>query len=50
MIAYLIYNFRKEEFYYYKNLGITKKYLWMLTFSLDFMIFLILTILTLIIR
>jgi len=50
MIFYLVYSFKKEEFYYYKNLGIAKKYLWIGTFSIDFMIFLILTISAFIIR
>jgi len=50
MIAYLVHNFKKEEFYYYKNLGMTRKYLWISTFSIDFIIFLTLTILTLIMR
>jgi type III secretory pathway component EscU len=47
LIFYYIQNYKKDEFYYYKNLGLTKKHLWISTFTFDFILFLILFILTL---
>jgi hypothetical protein len=50
LIFYYIQNFKKDKFYYYKNLGLSKKQLWIWTFAFDFILFLILSILTLKIR
>jgi hypothetical protein len=47
LIFYYFHTFKNEVFYYYKNLGITKKQLWLTALSFDFLLFLILLILTL---
>lgn len=47
IIFYYIHNYKKDEFYYYINLGLSKKRLWITTFAFDFILFLILLILTL---
>lgn len=39
LIWYCVNNFKANEFYYYQNLGISKKWLWILTLSLDFLLF-----------
>lgn len=44
---YYIENFKKDLFYYYKNLGLTKKTLWISTLTFDICVFLIFMILTL---
>ena len=50
VIFYYIRSFKKNEFYYYKNLGLTQKHLWIPTFTFEVFLFLILTTLTLKIR
>ena len=50
LIFSYINSYKKNEFYYYKNLGLTKKHLWIPTLSLDFIIFLILSIIAIKIR
>ncbi len=50
LIFYYFHSFKKDIFYYYKNLGITKKHLWITTLTFDFLLFLILLILTIKIR
>ncbi len=50
LILYYIHNYQKNIFFYYKNLGLTKKKLCIVTLSFDFSLFLALTILTLVIR
>lgn len=47
LIFYYIHSFKKDKFYYYKNLGLTKKQLWISTLTFDFILFLILLFLTL---
>ncbi|MDB5120068.1 MAG: hypothetical protein JWN56_1286 [Sphingobacteriales bacterium] len=47
LIFYYIQSSKKDEFYYYKNLGLTKKHLWISTLTVDFILFLILFFLTL---
>src|SRR5690606_28702420 len=47
MIFYYIQNYKRDEFYYYKNLGLAKKHLWISTLTFDFVLFLILSLLTL---
>jgi len=47
LIFYYIQNFKKEDFYYYKNLGLTKKKLWISTLVFDFALFILLLIITL---
>ena len=50
LIIYYIHNFKKDDFSYYKNLGLTKKLLWISTLLFDFLLFLILITITLQIR
>ena len=50
LIFYFIHNFKKDQFFYYKNLGLTKKHLWVSVLTFDFILFLILITLTLKIR
>lgn len=50
LILYYIHNYQKNIFYYYKNLGLTKKKLCIVTLSFDFTLFLALTIIILAIR
>lgn len=47
LIFYYTISYKKDVFYYYKNLGLTKKHLWVPTLIFDFILFLILVILTL---
>jgi uncharacterized protein with PQ loop repeat len=42
LIYYYIKEYKKHEFYYYQNLGISKARLWTITLTLDFAIFLVL--------
>jgi len=46
IIYYFINDSHKNEFVFYKNLGISNKSLWISTISFDFMIYLIMIILT----
>ncbi|OFZ08525.1 MAG: hypothetical protein A2322_06505 [Bacteroidetes bacterium RIFOXYB2_FULL_39_7] len=50
LIFYYIHNVKKDDFYYYKNLGLSKKTLWFSTLTFDFILFLMLIIITLIVR
>jgi len=50
ILFYYIQNYKAEDFYYYKNLGVTRKLLWISTLTFDFMLFLVLIILTLKVR
>ena len=43
---YLINSNKKNEYYYFQNLGVTKTLLWAATISFDFILFLLLLILT----
>ncbi len=49
IFAYL-HSYKKDVYYYYKNLGITKKHLWVSTLSFDLFLFLLLIMLTMKIR
>jgi hypothetical protein len=46
MIYSAISSYKRKEFYYYKNLGVSKLTLWVPTLSFDFILFLFLIILT----
>lgn len=46
LIFYYIHNFKKKDYSYYKNLGLSKIKLWISTIAFDVCIFLILIILT----
>jgi len=50
MIFYLNNSYKRHEFYYYKNLGVSKKLLWISTLSFDFILYIALFIITLKIR
>jgi len=50
LIFYFTNSFKKDEFYYYKNFGLTKMHLWAPTLIFDFILFLILIALTFKIR
>lgn len=43
---FLVNQVKKKEYYYYQNLGIGKKLLWTATLSFDFVVFVLLLILT----
>lgn len=43
---YVVKNYKKDEIYYYKNLGVSARVLWTTTLSMDFIIFFVLMILT----
>ena len=47
LIYYFINTYKQKEFYYYKNLGVSRKTLWAYTLSIDFILFVCLSILTL---
>ncbi len=44
IIVYATNSYKKNQFYYYKNLGMSKVKLWLPTLIFDFLVFLILTI------
>lgn len=46
IIYYFINDSHKDEFIFYKNLGLSEKHLWISTISFDFMIYFIMIILT----
>lgn len=43
---YLVNTYKKNEYYYYQNLGVAKTLLWTVTLSFDFILFILLLILT----
>jgi type III secretory pathway component EscU len=50
ILFYYINNRKKNEFYYYKNLGLTKQILWTLTLLFDILLFVFLMVSTNIFR
>lgn len=44
LIFYFLNSLGRTDFYYYKNLGLTRKLLWASTLSFDFLLFLFLMI------
>ena len=50
LVVLFINNYKRKEFYYYINLGVSKKLLWFSTLLFDIILFLSLLILTLYIR
>jgi len=46
LIFYFVGEYKKKEFYYYENLGISKFVLWSVTIALDVLLFIILLTLT----
>ena len=49
-IIYYMQYFKDDVSYYYKNLGLSKKHLWVSTITFDIIIFLLLTVVTLKVR
>jgi archaellum biogenesis protein FlaJ (TadC family) len=47
LIIYFINGYKRDEFYYYKNLGISKLFLWISTLSFDIVLFIVLFLITL---
>ena len=50
LIAYYINSYKKNEFYYYQNLGLSKLFLWISTMTIDVSLFVIALTITLQIR
>ena len=50
LIFFFINNYKRNEFYYYQNLGISKLFLWISTMAMDIIMFLLLITITLMIR
>lgn len=46
LIFYFIKQYKKKEFYYYQNLGVSKLFLWTTTLFFDMVLFIILLALT----
>jgi len=46
LIFLFIRNYKRKEFFYYQNLGISKKRLWISVFTVDILLFFCLSILT----
>lgn len=44
LIFYFINSYKKKEFYYFQNLGLSKQWLWISTLSFDFLILIFLLI------
>ena len=47
LIAYYINSYKKKEFYYYQNLGLSKLFLWISTIIIDVLLFIIVMTFTL---
>ena len=45
IIFYFVNDYRKKEYYFYYNLGIAKRQLWLITLGFDFSIFILAIIL-----
>lgn len=50
LIFYFINSYKRDEYYYYKNLGLHKRILWISTLSFDILLFILLFILSIMIR
>lgn len=50
LIFYFIHNYKKDTYYYFKNLGLSKKQLWVSTLAFDILFFLVLIVFTLLMR
>jgi hypothetical protein len=46
MTFFLVNNYKKREYYYYQNLGISKVALWVISLSFDFILFVFLILQT----
>ena len=47
LIIYYIREYKSKEFYFYKNVGITKKALWIFSFLFDFTVYFVVIIIAL---
>ncbi|RAJ31087.1 hypothetical protein [Pedobacter cryoconitis] len=45
VVGYYLGNYKKKEFYYYRNLGLSKTFIWVCTFTFDLSLFVALLIL-----
>lgn len=45
-VFYFIKTYKSKEFYYYQNLGISKTLLWLSTFTIDFILFILSLVIT----
>ena len=50
LILYFINIYKQKELYYYHNLGLSKSFLWIASLAIDFILFVLLIILTLMIK
>lgn len=50
IFVYFVNVYKKDEFYYYKNLGLSKLFLWISTLLFDLILFIVLITLALMIR
>lgn len=50
LIFYFNNDYKHKEFYYYQNLGVTKSFLWISTFTVDLMLFLFANLIIYLIR
>lgn len=50
VIFYFINIYKRKELYYYQNLGVSKLFLWISTLAIDLMLFVLLIIITLLIK
>ncbi len=41
LVLYFVNTFNNKDFFYYQNLGLSKVRLWTITFSLDFILFIL---------
>jgi hypothetical protein len=50
VIVLYINNYKSKEFYYYRNLGLSRKVLWTISLIIDFLVFVILVVLASLIK
>jgi hypothetical protein len=46
IIYFVVSDYRKKQFFYYQNLGISKNFLWITTLGIDLVLFIVLMIFT----
>ncbi|MET4137803.1 hypothetical protein [Pedobacter sp. UYP1] len=45
IVGYYLSNYKKKEFYYYRDLGLSRRFIWVCTFTFDLSLFVALLIL-----
>ncbi len=50
ILYYFINHYKHKELYYYQNLGLSKKFLWISTMAIDMLLFIMLITLTILIK